>query len=58
MEDAKRINDLRGDIVDYQDALGKAQDAGHDSAADIFQELIDEDRRFIAVILNDGMVPA
>ena len=58
MKDAKRIDALRDDILDYQRALGRAQDAKHQVAADIYQELIDEDKRFIACILNDGMVPA
>lgn len=58
MEDAKRIDDLRGDVLDYQNAKGGAEDAGQQGAADVYQELADEARRHIAVILNDGMVPA
>lgn len=52
MEEALRIEALRNDIIDYQAALGRAQDAKHQKAADIYQELIDEDKRFIAIILR------
>lgn len=58
MDEAKRIDELRQDITDYQNAKGCAEDAEHYEAAKVFQELIDEARRTITTILGGEMVLA
>lgn len=60
MKDTQRVKALWEDVLDYQDMLGKAQDAKDQGAADTFQELIDEDKRFIDIILgvDDPLVTA
>lgn len=60
MKDTQRIEALREDVVDYQNMKGLAEDVRDQGAVDTYQELIDEDKHFIDVLLGveNTMVPA